>query len=58
MAGTTAPLSEQDRQRYNQITKENIEFIMERNNPINRWVYCRYAPQNRLSLPRQKGTGL
>ncbi|WP_319524679.1 acyl-CoA synthetase [uncultured Desulfosarcina sp.] len=38
MATSTAPLSEQDKERYNRITKENIEFIMERNNPINRWV--------------------
>lgn len=38
MAVPTAPLSRRDKERYNRITKENIEFIMERNNPINRWV--------------------
>ena len=38
MAVPTTPLSKQDKERYNRITKENIEFIMERNNPINRWV--------------------
>lgn len=38
MAVSTAPLSEQDKKRYDRITKENIEFITERNNRINRWV--------------------
>jgi fatty-acyl-CoA synthase len=38
MAASTASLSEKEKERYNRITKENIEFIMERNNPISRWV--------------------
>ena len=31
-------LSDKDKMRYNTINKENIEFIMERNNAANRWV--------------------
>ncbi|SLM28537.1 FadD2 [Desulfamplus magnetovallimortis] len=36
--GTKSVLSTKDKERYNLINKENIEFIMERNNAINRWV--------------------
>ncbi len=32
------PLSSEEKDRYSTINKENIEFIMERNNAINRWV--------------------
>ncbi|TKB10452.1 acyl-CoA synthetase [Desulforhopalus sp. IMCC35007] len=32
------PLSEQDKLRYSTINQENIDFIMNRNNRINRWV--------------------
>ena len=32
------PLSEQDKLRYSTINQENIDFIMTRNNRINRWV--------------------
>lgn len=38
MASLSSPLSQQDKERYNIINKENIDFIMERNNSINRWV--------------------
>ncbi len=38
MASSAATLLEQEKERYNIINKENIEFIMERNNGINRWV--------------------
>lgn len=38
MTGKAAPLSDEDRKRYHLINKENIEFITERNNRINRWV--------------------
>ena len=31
-------LTEEEKARYHEINKENIEFIMERNNHVNRWV--------------------
>ncbi len=38
MSSSASPLSKQDKERYSVINKENIDFIMERNNSINRWV--------------------
>ncbi len=38
MQTPTRTLSEQDKAKYYTINKENIEFIMERNNHVNRWV--------------------
>ena len=38
MKGSMHTLSEKDKERYHLINKENIEFIMDRNNRINRWV--------------------
>ncbi|GEM_PF-5520373 len=35
---TYEPLSEQEKLRYSTISQENIDFIMSRNNRINRWV--------------------
>ncbi len=38
MTNLSQKLGEQDQARYHTINKENIEFIMERNNHVNRWV--------------------
>ena len=38
MRRTVSPLTQQEKERYNTINKENIEFIMERSNAVNRWV--------------------
>lgn len=38
MKNSRNQLNEQDKSRYHTINKENIEFIMERNNHVNRWV--------------------
>jgi len=33
-----APLTEEEKKRYNVINKENLEFLMNRYNKVNRWV--------------------
>lgn len=38
MATEKRPLSTDDRERYHTINQENIEFLMNRNNAVNRWV--------------------
>ena len=51
MTVSAAPLSKQDKERYHRITKENIEFIMERNNAINRWVIADMIRRTRYHFP-------
>ncbi len=53
MAHSQAPLSEQDRARYNVINKENIEFIMARNNAINRWVIADMLRRTAYHFPEK-----
>jgi fatty-acyl-CoA synthase len=38
MAANWSPLTEEDKNRYKIINKENIEFLMNRYNKVNRWV--------------------
>ena len=38
MAANWAPLTEEDKTRYKVINKENLEFLMNRYNKVNRWV--------------------
>jgi fatty-acyl-CoA synthase len=38
MSSLRAPLTEADKQRYKVINKENLEFLMNRYNKVNRWV--------------------
>lgn len=48
---THAPLSEQDKLRYSTISPENIDFIMNRNNRINRWVIADMIRRTRYHYP-------
>ena len=48
---TYAPLSEQDKLRYSTISPENIDFIMNRNNRINRWVIADMIRRTRYHYP-------
>lgn len=48
---TYAPLSEQDKLRYSTISEENIDFIMNRNNRINRWVIADMIRRTRYHYP-------
>ena len=48
---TYAPLSEQDKLRYSSISSENIDFIMNRNNRINRWVIADMIRRSRYHYP-------
>lgn len=45
------PLSEQDKLRYSTINQENIDFIMNRNNRINRWVIADMVRRTRYHYP-------
>jgi len=38
MSRLGAPLTEADKQRYKVMNKENLEFLMNRYNKVNRWV--------------------
>ncbi|HEY5498425.1 MAG TPA: acyl-CoA synthetase [Syntrophales bacterium] len=38
MAANWSPLTEEDKTRYKVINKENLEFLMNRYNKVNRWV--------------------
>ncbi len=44
-------LSEQDKLRYSTINQENIDFIMNRNNRINRWVIADMIRRTRYHYP-------
>lgn len=48
---TYAPLSAQDKLRYSTISPENIDFIMNRNNRINRWVIADMIRRTRYHYP-------
>ncbi|WP_167496496.1 acyl-CoA synthetase [Desulfopila sp. IMCC35006] len=45
------PLSEQDKLRYSTINQENIDFITNRNNRINRWVIADMIRRTRYHHP-------
>ncbi len=48
---TYAPLSEENKLRYSTISPENIDFIMNRNNRINRWVIADMIRRTRYHYP-------
>ena len=48
---TYAPLTEQDKLRYSTISQENIDFLMNRNNRINRWVIADMIRRTRYHYP-------
>ena len=46
-----AALSAEDKQRYSTISPENIDFVMNRNNRINRWVIADMLRRTRYHYP-------
>jgi fatty-acyl-CoA synthase len=48
---TFKPLSTEDKLRYNTISQENIDFLMNRNNRINRWVVADMLRRSRYHHP-------
>ncbi len=54
MASSASHLSTQDKERYNTINKENIDFIMERNNSVNRWVIADMLRRTAYHFPDKK----
>ena len=53
MIQSAAPLSPTDKERYNTINQENIEFIMNRNNRINRWVIADMIRRSAYHFPEK-----
>ncbi|MBI9090165.1 MAG: acyl-CoA synthetase [Desulfobacterium sp.] len=51
MIQSAAPLSPTDKERYNTINQENIEFIMNRNNRTNRWVIADMIRRSAYHFP-------
>ena len=54
MALGKTPLSAEDRERYNTINQENIEFIINRNNAVNRWVIADMLRRSAYHYPDKK----
>ncbi|MDR0477291.1 MAG: AMP-binding protein, partial [Desulfobulbaceae bacterium] len=47
----TNKLTEDERRRYNVINRENIDFLMERNNRVTRWVIADMIRRSRYHFP-------
>ena len=47
----TSKLTEDERRRYEVINRENIDFLMERNNRVNRWVIADMIRRSRYHFP-------
>ena len=48
------PLMESEKQRYNTLNKENIEFLMNRYNKVNRWVIADMIRRSSYHYPDKK----
>lgn len=53
MVQPSTPLSPEDKDRYTKINQENIEFIMNRNNRINRWVTADMIRRSAYHFPNK-----
>lgn len=51
MVQSATRLSQTDKERYSKINQENIEFIMNRNNRINRWVIADMIRRSAYHFP-------
>ena len=50
---TNKQLTEDERRRYEVINRENIDFLMERNNRVNRWVVADMIRRSRDHFPNK-----
>ncbi len=48
------PLMESEKQRYNTLNKENVEFLMNRYNKVNRWVIADMIRRSSYHYPDKK----
>ena len=53
MAANWAPLTEEDKTRYKVINKENLEFLMNRYNKVNRWVIADMIRRSTYHYPNK-----
>ena len=49
-----SPLSEKDKTRFSVINKENLEFLMNRYNKVNRWVIADMIRRSAYHYPDKK----
>lgn len=53
MAANWAPLTEEEKSRYKVINKENLEFLMNRYNKVNRWVIADMIRRSAYHYPNK-----
>ncbi len=53
--GLFKPLTEAEKLHYNSLNKENVEFLLNRYNKVNRWVIADIIRREQVSLSRQAG---
>lgn len=54
MSGLWKPLTEEEKAKYNVINKENLEFLMNRYNRVNRWVIADMIRRSAYHYPDKK----
>ncbi|MCG6536924.1 MAG: AMP-binding protein, partial [Syntrophales bacterium LBB04] len=54
MADNWKPLTEKEKARYNTLNKENVEFLMDRYNKVNRWVIADMIRRSSYHYPDKK----
>ncbi len=54
MSGFLKPLTEEEKTRYNVINKENLEFLTNRYNKVNRWVIADMIRRSAYHYPDKK----
>lgn len=54
MADFWKPLSEAEKARYHTLNKENVEFLMDRYNRVNRWVIADMIRRSKYHYPDKK----
>ncbi len=54
MSGLSRPLTEKEKKKYNVINKENLEFLMDRYNQVNRWVIGDMIRRSAYRYPDKK----
>ncbi len=54
MADNWKPLTDKEKARYNTLNKENVEFLMDRYNNVNRWVIADMIRRSSYHYPDKK----
>lgn len=54
MSDLSRPLTDEEKVHFNALNKENLEFLMNRYNKINRWVIADMIRRSRYHYPDKK----